>query len=298
MVINLNLTHKDPELRELFNKKDFRVALSHGMDRQGIIDTALLGEGEPWQQGPFEDAPQLPQADRDAVSSSTTSDEANALLDSIGLDKRGPDGTRLLPSGRPAEVQDRRDPDPPARAGRHAAADRAQWAKIGIDMDVNATGRTFFYERTSNGNDHDAAVWGGQASWVPGEIPQQIVPVHHDSRWGIPWSQWYNTGGKSRRGAARLRSRSACASMTRPAATVDPEKRRRARQQDRRHRSRRVRGDVGHEGAADLRHQEDQPQERAGVDAELLVLPDSRRRPCRRPGTGQAERDGMNRGAM
>jgi peptide/nickel transport system substrate-binding protein len=62
-------------------------------------------------------------------------------------------------------------------------------------MDVNPIERTFFYERTSNSNDHDAAVWGGQASWVAGEIPQQIVPVHHDSRWGIPWSQWYNTGG-------------------------------------------------------------------------------------------------------
>jgi peptide/nickel transport system substrate-binding protein len=41
MIINLNLTDKNPELRELFNKKDFRVALSLGMDRQAIIDTAL-----------------------------------------------------------------------------------------------------------------------------------------------------------------------------------------------------------------------------------------------------------------
>ena len=45
MVINLNLTHKDQELRELFNKKDFRIALSHGIDRKSIIDTALLRRG-------------------------------------------------------------------------------------------------------------------------------------------------------------------------------------------------------------------------------------------------------------
>ena len=73
---------------------------------------------------------------------------------------------------------------------------KRQWAKIGIDMDVNALERTFFYQRTSDSNDHDAAVWGGEGSWVPGDIPQQIVPVHHDSRWGIPWVNWYKSGGK------------------------------------------------------------------------------------------------------
>jgi peptide/nickel transport system substrate-binding protein len=224
MVINLNLTHKDKELRELFNKKDFRIALSHGMNRKGIIDTALLGEGEPWQQGPFEEHPNFHKKistqflDYDVA-------KANALLDKIGLDKRGPDGIRLMPGGR--AVKFKIDVIPtlqPEQVDMLQLIER-DWTKIGIDMDVNAIERTLFYERTSNGNDHDAAVWGGQASWVPGEIPQQIVPVHHDSRWGIPWSQWYNTRGKAgEEPPASVKERLRLYDEAR--ATVDPDKRR------------------------------------------------------------------------
>jgi peptide/nickel transport system substrate-binding protein len=224
MIINLNLTHKDPELRELFNKKDFRVALSLGMDRQAIIDTALLGDGQPWQQGPFEDHPNY----HEKISTQYLDfdqAEANRLLDGIGLDKRGPDGMRLLPSGRPLKFQVDVIPTLQPEQVDMLELIEQYWAEIGVDMDVNALERTFFYERTSNSNDHDAAVWGGQASWVPGEIPQQLVPVHHDSRWGIPWSRWYNTGGaEGEEPPASVKERMKLYDQAR--ATVDPEKRR------------------------------------------------------------------------
>jgi peptide/nickel transport system substrate-binding protein len=224
MVINLNLTHKNPELRELFNKKDFRIALSVGMDRKEIIDTALLGEGEPWQNGPHEDHPNFHK--RIATQYlEFDAKRANELLDKIGLDKRGPDGMRLLPSGRPLKF--RIDVIPtvqPEHVDMLQLIER-QWAKIGVDMDVNALERTFFYERTSNSNDHDAAVWGGQSNWAPGDIPQQIVPVHHDSRWGIPWSFWYKSGGKQgEEPPASVKERMKLYDEAR--ATVDPDKRR------------------------------------------------------------------------
>jgi peptide/nickel transport system substrate-binding protein len=195
MAIDLNLTHKDPELRELFNKKDFRVALSLGMDRQAIIDTALLGEGEPWQQGPFEDGAYY----HERISKQYLEynpDEANKLLDSIGLEKRDSNGMRVLPSGRPLKFKIDVIPTVQPEQVDMLQLIEQQWAKIGVDMDVNAIERTFFYERTSNSNDHDAAVWGAQNNWLPGDLPQQIVPIHHDSRWGIPWVQWYKSGGK------------------------------------------------------------------------------------------------------
>jgi peptide/nickel transport system substrate-binding protein len=224
MIINLNLTHKDPELRELFNKKDFRIALSLGMDRQEIIDTALLGEGEPWQQGPFEDHPNF----HERLSTQYLEhdpEKANELLDRIGLDQRGSDGTRLLPSGRPLKFSIDVIPTLQPEQVDMLELIEQQWAEIGVDMDVNALERTFFYERTSNSSDHDAAVWGGQASWVPGEIPQQIVPVHHDSRWGIPWSVWYKTGGaEGEEPPASVKERMRLYDEAR--ATVDPEKRR------------------------------------------------------------------------
>ncbi|WP_196260852.1 ABC transporter substrate-binding protein [Pelagibacterium limicola] len=196
MIINLNLTHKDSELRDLFNERDFRIALSVGMDRQEIIETALLGEGEPWQHGPFEDHPYF----HELLSTQYLEydpETANDLLDGIGLDQRDADGMRLLPSGRPLTI--RVDVIPTFRPQWPDMLQliEQQWAQIGVRMEVNALERTLFFERTSNGNDHDAAVWAAIQSWVPGQVPQQIVPIHQDSRWGIPWVNWYNSGGST-----------------------------------------------------------------------------------------------------
>ena len=223
MVFNLNLTHKDPEWRRLFNTRDFRVALSLGMDRKAIIDTALLGEGEPWQNGPFETHPNFHRRLSTQYLEQNLP-EANRLLDGLGL-RRGADGMRLLPSGRPLRFRVDVIPTLQPEHVDMLQLMSQQWRRIGVAMDVNPLERTFFYQRTSEGYEHDAAVWGGQASWVPGEIPQQIVPVHHDSRWGIAWVQWYQSGGaRGEEPSASVRERMRLYDQAR--ATVDPDARR------------------------------------------------------------------------
>ena len=66
-VISLNLTHKDPVKREIFNNKDFRIGLSYAIDRKAIIDSAFIGQGEPWQAAPRKESPYLQRAARQAV---------------------------------------------------------------------------------------------------------------------------------------------------------------------------------------------------------------------------------------
>ena len=193
IMINLNLAHKDPVFRELFNQKDFRVALSIGMNRQEIIDTVLLGSSEPWQQGDFPGSPFY----NEQLSTQYTEfdpDQANALLDGLGL-TRGDDGVRRMSDGRPVKFLIDVIPSLQPDFVDILEMVEQQWADLGIDMDVNSLERTFFFERTSQANDHDAAVWGGGGVQLVG-VPQQLVPIHHDARWGIPWSQWYNSGGK------------------------------------------------------------------------------------------------------
>jgi len=56
-VIAFNLNHKDPGLREVFNKKDFRVAMSHAINRKEIIDTLYVGDGTPSQAAPYPESP-------------------------------------------------------------------------------------------------------------------------------------------------------------------------------------------------------------------------------------------------
>ena len=38
--------------RELFQNKDFRVALSHAINRPELIDIIYVGQGEPYQVAP------------------------------------------------------------------------------------------------------------------------------------------------------------------------------------------------------------------------------------------------------
>ncbi|MDX1738377.1 MAG: ABC transporter substrate-binding protein, partial [Alphaproteobacteria bacterium] len=56
-VIALNLTHRDPVLREIFNKRDFRIALSVAIDRASIIRGASENIGIPFQAAPRPESP-------------------------------------------------------------------------------------------------------------------------------------------------------------------------------------------------------------------------------------------------
>ena len=96
--IYVNLNHKDPKMREMFSSKDFRVALSLAIDRGEIIDLVYLGQSEPYQTGPRPDHPWY----FEKLSRQYTEykpDEANAMLDKLGYDKKDGQGIRLRPDG-------------------------------------------------------------------------------------------------------------------------------------------------------------------------------------------------------
>ncbi len=195
LFFTFNLTHQDPELRELFNEKDFRVAMSIGFDRQEVIETALLGVGEPWHNAPFEDSAMYHE--RYATQYLEFDPEkANALLDGLGLTERNAEGIRLLPSGRPISFNIE------ATVARPELNDQLeimaiQWREnIGVDAQLNASERALMMARVNN-NDHDATAWEDHSSWLPGRLPTGMVPLEFDSRWAIAWADWYKSGGTS-----------------------------------------------------------------------------------------------------
>ncbi len=52
MRCTLNLTVQDPVKNALFNDKNFRIALSHAINRPELIDIIYVGQGEPFQVAP------------------------------------------------------------------------------------------------------------------------------------------------------------------------------------------------------------------------------------------------------
>ena len=53
LLLALNLTHKKPTLRKVFQSKDSRIGLSHAINRPEIIKAVYLRQGKPYQPAPL-----------------------------------------------------------------------------------------------------------------------------------------------------------------------------------------------------------------------------------------------------
>jgi peptide/nickel transport system substrate-binding protein len=194
-MIYLNMTHKDPAMRALFANIDFRRALSLGIDRKEIIDLVYLGQSEPYQTGP---RPGHPWHHEKLARQFTEHNvaQANQMLDRIGLQNKGRDGIRLRADGQRVffaiDVIPTLYPD----AVDTLELVKRHWATIGIDVKVNTIERALYYTRGDN-NDHDAAVWPGPGGLDPILDARDYLAQHpQGSRYAIPWTQWYVSGGR------------------------------------------------------------------------------------------------------
>ena len=88
-VIAINQTYTaDPEMGKVMANKDFRVALSLAINRDQIKESVFLGLGEARQGVPAPWHPYFPGAEYAQKFTEFKRDEANKLLDGIGLTRR------------------------------------------------------------------------------------------------------------------------------------------------------------------------------------------------------------------
>ena len=100
----VNLTHKDPELRKVFNNVKFRQSISHAFNREEISETVYFGEGKPIQHTSF--AHGISFVPKSALTRFTEYDvkKARAGFESVGLTDKNGDGFYELPSGKPINL--------------------------------------------------------------------------------------------------------------------------------------------------------------------------------------------------
>jgi peptide/nickel transport system substrate-binding protein len=193
--IYFNITHKDPKMREMFANKEFRKALSIGIDRKEIIELVYLGQSEPYQAGP---RPSHPWYHEKFARQNTDFDQktANAILDKLGYDKKDSQGFRLRPDGQ--KIFFAIDVIPTLYPDLVDTLEliKRHWVGIGVDMKVNTIERALYYTRGDN-NDHDAAVWPGPGGLEPMLDPRDFFAQHtQGTRYAIPWTLWYVSNGK------------------------------------------------------------------------------------------------------
>ena len=105
-VIAFNQTYTaDPAIGKLLATKEFRIALSYAINRDEIKESVFLGLGEARQAVPAPWHPYFPGAEYATKYTEFKPDEANKMLDALGLSKRDPQGVRLMENGKPVTFE-------------------------------------------------------------------------------------------------------------------------------------------------------------------------------------------------
>lgn len=194
LAMYVNQTSPNPKLRQLIRNKDFRIALSLATDRKEINDIVFLGQGAPWQVGPLK---QSKWYNEKLGTQYTNYDlkKANELLDSIGLTRKDSDGYRTYPDGGRVLIN-----TIASIANSHHIEGleliRRQWQKAGIEMVIQGSERTLFYDRASR-NEYDISVDNAPGGLDAPFNPRAYLAQHgQESRQSLLWQRWWVSGGK------------------------------------------------------------------------------------------------------
>jgi peptide/nickel transport system substrate-binding protein len=196
-VIMFNQTYnKDENLAKLMQNRDFRIAMSHAIDRGQIQESAFLGLGEPRQAVA---APWHPYYPGDEVAQryiEFDQDKANAMLDAIGLDKKNAEGYRLYPgTDTPVTIEISVVPafgpwpDVAQLVGKN-------WEEVGIKTIVQVRERALHFQMRDS-NDIQTEIWNEDTGGFPFTGAPKYDPRTSPGLAFAPlMRQWYATGGK------------------------------------------------------------------------------------------------------
>lgn len=188
------LTNKNEAVRELLNNKDFRIGLSHAIDRQEIIDLIFLGQATPQQfapdvNGPFANeqmAYQYTEFDLDL---------ANEYLDKAGVTERDSEGYRLRPDGQRVTLTVEIATSFPA-FGDALNLVKETWKEVGVELNVKMEDRSIQWERKA-ANETELFVWqAGGGAGLDVILNVQAYFPDRNAAWFAPaWGDWYASGG-------------------------------------------------------------------------------------------------------
>ena len=195
-VVQLNQTYKaDPDIGKLMATKEFRVALSHAVNRDQIKESVFLGLGEARQGVPPPGHPYYPG---DQVAHKYTEykpEESNKLLDGLGLSKRDGDGTRLMANGKRVVLE--LSVVPAFGAWPDVAQLIAKdWEKVGVKTVVQIRERALHFRMRDN-NELMTEMWNEDTTGFPFTGNAKFDPRNSPIlTLGPLYGRWAETKGK------------------------------------------------------------------------------------------------------
>jgi peptide/nickel transport system substrate-binding protein len=190
-----NLNVNDPVWRKLLRDVRFRRALSLAIDRSLVNQVLYFGLAIEGNNTVLPQSPLFREAYRDRWARYERK-QAAALLDEIGL-KRGRDGVRRLPDGRPLEII----VETAGESTEHADVlelIRETWREVGIKLFTKPSQREAWRNRIYSG-ETVMSVWSGIENGLatPDSSPDELAPTSQTQYQWPQFGQYRETGGKS-----------------------------------------------------------------------------------------------------
>lgn len=185
-----NHTTKNPRLREFFQNRDVRLALSAAVDRDTLNELIYDGLATPRQYSPISTSPQYYEK---LSNAHLTYDPelANSLLDGAGYTERDSEGFRLWKDGSGETLSFIIEGTAqPGTADEDAVQQVIRYfADVGVKASYRGVERSL-YEEHYRANEIEAAWWGGDRTVLPLVAPIIWIGTQPDRPWAIAWGFW------------------------------------------------------------------------------------------------------------
>lgn len=198
VVLILNHYSNDPELRPILRDRRFRVALSAAINREELIFLMCSDMAEPSTgiASPY-DPYWLPEFDQRNLAYDP--DLANRLLDEVGL-KRGRDGIRRLPTGKPFRRVLNAQPGDPAVGTMPEFWELLidYFREVGLDFQLKVLSPEAAHRQVQTGA-YNFWGWGSMGlHWIA--FPAGYVPYSGQSYFGSRYGLYVASNGRNKNG--------------------------------------------------------------------------------------------------
>lgn len=190
--LQLNQTTKEPRLREFFQNRNVRLAVSHAINRDEMNELAYDGMGTPRQYSPLSTSPNYYEK-LSGAHLDYDPDMAKSLLDEAGYSDLDADGYRLYQDGSGDPISFTIEG---TAEGGSPDEDAVQMiVKYLSDVGIRATYKYIersLYEEHQGANEIEAAWWGGDRTVLPLLAPWIFIGTQIDRPWAVAWGIWWN----------------------------------------------------------------------------------------------------------
>jgi len=185
----------DEEIGKWLRNADFRRALSLAVDRDSINEIIFLGIGVPGSAVVAESSPFNPGPEYRELWSVYDPEQANQLLDEIGLTEKDDEGYRLRTDNGERLVLE--VPAVPAfiQFAQLAELVKEDWAEVGIFANVSTQERGLV-ETQRESNELQIFLWQNDGTDELYLYPFHALPVANNSGMGPGYGTWYSSNGQ------------------------------------------------------------------------------------------------------